>query len=139
MDENEQFNAHQADLRGRADSLVRAIFVIAGGSLTVSIGLFTDSSRELQTEGLILLLQLSWGALFASILSLTLSLLTIIYRDYAFGERWRQKLDGFRRDAPNDTGWREILIWIFASIGFVCFFIGMVGLALVASAAMSNT
>lgn len=76
-DENEQFNAHQADLRGRADSLVRAIFVLAGGSLTVSIGFFSGSSRALLSEDLIPILQASWWGLFISILSLASSLVAI--------------------------------------------------------------
>lgn len=137
-DENEQFNAHQADVRGRADSLVRAIFVLAGGSLTVSIGFFSGSSRELLSEDLIPILQASWWGLFASILSLASSLVAIIGRDYAFGERWRQQIDGKWRDAPNDPGWCEWLIWILAATGFACFILGMVGLAYVASATVSN-
>lgn len=137
-DENEQFNAHQADVRGRADSLVRAIFVLAGGSLTVSIGFFSGSSRELLSEDVIPILQASWWGLFASILTLASSLVAIIARDYAFGERWRQQIDGKRRDAPNDPGWCEWLIWILAATGFACFILGMVGLAYVASATVSN-
>lgn len=137
-DENEQFNAHQADLRGRADSLVRAIFVLSGGSLTVSIGFFTSSSRELISECLIPILQASWWGLFISILSLASSLVAIIGRDYAFGERWRQKIDGYRQDALNGPSWCEALIWILAALGFACFFVGMVGLAYVASATVAN-
>lgn len=137
-DESEQFNAHQADLRGRADSLVRAIFVLAGGSLTVSIGFFSRSSRELLHEDLIPILQASWWSLFVAILSLASSLVAIIVRDYAFGERWRQKIDGKRQDAPNGPGWHESLIWILAATGFACFIFGMIGLAYVASGTVSN-
>ena len=137
-DENEQFNVHQADVRGRADSLVRAIFVLAGGSLTVSIGFFSSSSRELLSENLIPILQASWWGLFASILCLASSLVAIIGRDYAFGERWRQKIDGKRQDAPNGPGWCEWLIWFLAVIGFVCFIFGMIVLAYVASGTVSN-
>lgn len=106
-DENKQFNAHQEDLRGRADSLVRAIFVLVGDALTVSIGFFGDSSRLMLSQDLIPILQTSWWGLFVSILCLASSLVAIIGRDYAFSERWRQKLDGNRQDAPNGPGWCE--------------------------------
>ncbi len=137
-DDNEQFYAHQEDVRRRADSLVRALFVLSGGALTVSIGFFGGSSRSLLSPELILVLQSSWWSLFVSILCLASSLVAIIGRDYAFGERWREKLDGKREDAPNGPGWCELLIWILASVGFVSFFVGMIGLAYVASSAVSN-
>lgn len=35
----ELFNAHQEDVRRRADSLSRAIFLLAGGTLTLSISI----------------------------------------------------------------------------------------------------
>lgn len=136
--ETEQFNAHQADIRGRADSLVRAVFVLAGGSLTVSIGFFRGSSSGLLSADLIPILQASWWGLFISILSLSSSLVALIARDYAFGERWRQKIDGKRQDAPNEPSWCEWLIWILAATGFACFIFGMLGLAYVASATVSN-
>lgn len=137
-EEYEQFNAHQEDLRRRADSLVRAVFVLSGGALTVSIGLFGGSSRLQLSQDLIPILQASWWGLFASILCLASSLFMIIVRDHAFGERWRQKLYGSREDAPNDPGWRELLIWVLAIIGYVSFLLGMLGLAYVASAEVSN-
>jgi hypothetical protein len=137
-EEYEQFNAHQEDVRRRADSLVRAIFVLAGGALTVSIGFFGGSSRSLLSQDLIPILQASWWGLFVSILSLASSLVVVIGRDYAFGERWRAKLYGNRQDAPNDPGWCELLIWILAVVGFIGFILGMVGLAYVASASVSN-
>lgn len=136
-EEYEQFNAHQEDARRRADSLVRAIFVLAGGALTISIGFFGDSSVSTLTEKLILILQASWWALFASIISLASALVVVISRDYAFGELWRQKIDGKRQDTPNSPGWLELMIWTLSIIGFFSFIFGMVGLAYVATSTVS--
>lgn len=76
----EQFNAHQEDVRRRADSLVRAVFILAGGALTISIGFLGDSSSSILTEKLILILQASWWALFATIISLACALVVVISR-----------------------------------------------------------
>ena len=51
-DNLELFNAHQEDVRRRADSLAKSIFVLSGGTLTVSIGVFTGSSAPDLTSGL---------------------------------------------------------------------------------------
>jgi hypothetical protein len=40
-DSLELFNSHQEDVRRRVDSLGKAILILAGGTLTVSIEIFT--------------------------------------------------------------------------------------------------
>lgn len=136
-EEYEQFNAHQEDVRRRSDSLVRAIFVLSGGALTISIGFLGEASRSLLSESLVLILQTSWWSLFMSIVSLASALFAVIIRDYTFGERWREKLDGKRQDAMNSTWGMELVIWVLALIGFFSFILGMVGLAYVSTSSIS--
>ncbi len=129
----EQFNAHQEDVRRRADSLSKAIFVLAGGTLTLSITIFTGESAPDLTPGLACALKLSWWALFLSIVFLVLALTTIIARDYAFGERWRRKLEGEDVDASGSPTVVEIIIWVLAIVGLLTFLAGLLGQAYVAS------
>lgn len=129
----ELFNAHQEDVRRRADSLARAIFVLAGGTLTLSITIFTgEKAPELNTD-LMCALKASWWALFLSILFLVLTLTTIIARDYALGERWRKKLNGENVDASGNPTMIEVVIWILAIAGLLAFLMGLLGQAYVAS------
>ncbi len=132
-DHLELFNAHQEDVRQRADSLAKSIFVLAGGTLTISIGIFTSSSAPQLAPSLSCALTASWWALFFSIILLVLALTTIIARDYAFGERWRKNINGQNTDVSGSPAFVEVLIWLLAILGLICFLIGMLGQAYVAS------
>ncbi|WP_280542469.1 hypothetical protein [Chromohalobacter sp. 11-W] len=143
-DDLEQFNTHQQDLRNRAQSLVRAIFVLSGGALTVSIGVFAGPNGQTLGCKETLLLQISWLNLFICILLFAFSLTVIIQRDYDFGERWRRK----RKEAKQKTVEKEEidemrpemerLIWRLSYGGLVAFCIGMLGLAVVAISVVGN-
>lgn len=134
----EIFNNHQADTRNRADSLVKAILIIAGGSLSISIGIFLQEGRVPLTVHTRIILEISWWLLFLSIVSGVLTLYTIIMRDYLFGERWRKQIAGdVHVDASSKPRWMEVLILLFGHIGVICFVIGILCLAYVATTAIT--
>ena len=131
-DNLELFNSNQEDVRRRADSLAKSIFVLSGGTLTVSIGIFTGSSAPTLSSGLSCILKASWWGLFLAIIFLVLTLIAIIARDYAFGERWRKQLNGQNIDVSGNPTFVEILIWVLAIIGTLAFLGGILGQAYVA-------
>lgn len=119
----EEFNKHQLDVRSRTDTLAKAIFVLAGGALSISIGLFLNAKTKLAPE-IVAYLQCSWGLLTLVIISLVLMLFTIIARDYFFGERWRKALhQTYDGKVENHKPW-DIAVWSFALVALVCFLIG---------------
>ena len=134
--EMEIFNAHQEDVRRRADSLVKSIFVLAGGTLTVSVGIFTRNSAPHLSTGLSCALKASWWSLFASIIFLVLALTVVIARDYAHGERWRKGLNGQSVDVSGSPTAVEILIWALALLGLFGFLAGIIGQGYVASSVL---
>jgi len=50
----EQFNTHQQDIRARTDSLARAVFVLSGGALSISIGIFAKVNNLSECAVLVL-------------------------------------------------------------------------------------
>lgn len=128
----ELFNAHQEDVRRRADSLARAIFILAGGTLTLSITIFTGEKAPELSPDFICSLKMSWWALFLSIVFLVLALTTIIARDYAFGERWRKKINGENADASGSPTFIDVIIWVLGILGLLGFLVGLLGQAYVA-------
>lgn len=138
--ETEMFNTHQQDTRNRTDSLIKAILLISGGALTVSIGLFLQEGRLPLTECSLITIRLSWWFLFTTIISGVLTLYIIIMRDYFFGERWRKKIDGDTQiDASGTPSYIEVLILIFGNLGVFSFILGMLCLAYVATATVIGT
>lgn len=130
----ELFNHHQQDVRTRADSLAKAMFVLSGGALTVSIGLFMNKDRLPLSDIAISVLQASWWILFASIALGVLSLSTIILRDYILGEKWRKVLDGKDNiDVSGTPSYIEVLILLFCSLTVITFIVGFGCLAYVST------
>ncbi|WP_296592434.1 hypothetical protein [Methylophaga sp.] len=129
----ELFNAHQEDVRRRADSLARAVFILAGGTLTLSITIFTGEKASGLNLDHLYALKVSWWALFLSIVFLVLALTTIIARDYAFGERWRRQLSGEEVDASGCPTFVDVIIWGLSVVGLLSFLLGLLGQAYVAS------
>lgn len=107
----EQFNAHQQDTSNRGTTLVKAILLIAGGALTVSIGTFAKNDSSQMMGAVKILLQLSWFGLIGAILLLVTSLVIIIARDYSFGERWRISRRNKRPIEKEVIVWVEVMIW----------------------------
>ena len=99
----------------------------------MSITIFTSNSSPKLTSGLSCALKASWWALFLAIIFLVLALTTIIARDYAFGERWRKKLDGMDVDASGSPTAVETVIWALAILGLLSFLAGLLGQAYVAT------
>lgn len=58
------FNQHQQDARGRLDTIAKAVFLLAGGALTLSINAFTGKDSVPIDCELAAYLKLSWGFLF---------------------------------------------------------------------------
>lgn len=134
----DQFNSHQQDVRNRATSLVRAILLIAGGALTVSIGIFMRGNSPELSPSNAQLLRIAWGCLFSAIVFLISSLVIIIARDYAFGERWRLRRAGKNIDTKERILWIEALVWGTALIGYGGFLVGMLSLAVVAASIIGH-
>ncbi|GAB6071141.1 hypothetical protein JCM30760_22380 [Thiomicrorhabdus hydrogeniphila] len=116
----EEFNKHQQDVRTRTDSLVKAIFILAGGALSISIGIFLNIETTMQPE-IIQLLKISWFALGLCILSLVLMLTTVLSRDYFFGERWRIQLNNPTNQNIDASNSWDIFIWLLAITGLFSF------------------
>ena len=133
----EQFNTHQQDVRARTDSLARAVFVLSGGALSISIGIFVKVNNL--SECAVSVLKLSWWSLTFTIISLVIMLSIVICRDYFFGERWRAQRNGKIENAEKDNTIVDTFVWMFAILGLLGFLVGYISLAYVATSAISQT
>ena len=125
MEELAQFNQHQQDARARLDGIAKSIFLIAGGTLTLSINAFTGKSAVELPDNLICLVKLSWGSLFASLLCFVLVTILVMTDMYFFGERWRKQLDG----GPEAKGVNfQCLQLVLVAGGLLAFSFGLLGI-----------
>lgn len=132
----ELFNAHQENNGKRAEFLAKSVFLLSGGALTVSMGVFLGGNSPTPlTPELHPLLIMSWGHLLKSMTAFVLLIAIMILRDYIFAENWRRKIQGktyIESLAPLYVA--DAIIWILGITGLIYTFKGFWGLSDVATA-----
>lgn len=134
----DRFSAYQADTRQRVDTLVKSVFVISGGALTISIGVFLRNEAPKLSSRLTELLQCSWYLLFCSLAAAAIVLFIMIVQGYYIGELWNR----IRETGVNEIESSLLLKisrvanWCFGIAGFVSFLVGLLMLAFVSVTAI---
>jgi hypothetical protein len=91
----DSFNDHQKDNRSRATQLVNYAFLLAGGSFTASVTVFSSRPKEQLTPALVQFLHDGWYNLFLSMVAFFALVTVMIVRDYFIAEaNWRPRLHG---------------------------------------------
>lgn len=129
----DRINSYQADTRQRVDTLIKAILVLSGGALTISIGIFLRPGAPDLEQELLPVLKVSWGLIFYTMASAALVLFIMICQGYSLGELWKRKL---AKGIDNIPGNRLLLFsrylsWFFGITGFISFLGGLGTLAYV--------
>ena len=124
----ELFNAHQADLRGRIDTFIKLIFLIAGGSLTISFGVFLRGNGPTFMSEDSFLVKAAWGCLTFSIIGGVLVLFFMILGAHCQAERWRDTLDDGRPVAGKDNhpAWTRVVAWVLGVTSLITLIIGLI-------------
>jgi len=89
------FNQHQADNRNRATQLVNYAFILAGGTFTTSVTVFSSKPKAEITPSMVAYLHTGWYYLFYATVLFFAMIVLIILRDYYIAEvAWRPQLNG---------------------------------------------
>lgn len=133
LDATELFNQHQIDTKSRFNFLVQSILLLAGGTLTASIAVFTGSRTIELTAGMASTLGFSWWLLVASICLAVVSVLIVLLRDYFLGERWRKTLADPSLKVEDSPGWVDTILIICGLLAVGSFLVGFIFIARVAT------
>lgn len=125
-----EFNQHQQDARGRLDTLAKSIFLLGGGTLTLSINAFTGNSYIQIPYDMIGILQLSWLFLFSSIVMFFLLVGIVLYDSFILGEKWRKYIEN-REEIINHESYVKSY-FVLGFLGGMCFIVGFALMAFVA-------
>lgn len=126
----ELYQVYEKDLRTRADTIAKGIFLIGGGSLTLSIGIFTRPDHPLVAAAELIWLKVAWAALFSSVACLMLVQLILLIQSSRYAGAWARKLKKEKTQYPNQTV-SAILAWAFGLIGVGACLLGLFLLAYV--------
>ena len=129
-----------ADTRQRIDTLAKLIFVLSGGALTVSLGLFLRESAPQLSDGQLCTLTIAWYCLFASMAAFAIILALLIIDGYVVGRERERRIGGEEPNAHIDALHNRLQRgnWIIGVLGFVSFLIGILMLAVVATGLLSK-
>lgn len=130
MNDLDRFNQHQEDARNRLDSFARSIFLIAGGTLTITISVFIDTESIKISVDNAGQLKLAWELLIFSILLIMVTLFGLLTDQYEFGKRWAKQLDG--GPTAKHSKFTEVLIMSTYLLGVISFFAGMLFMSIFA-------
>jgi hypothetical protein len=127
-----------ADTRQRIDTLVKAIFVLSGGALTISISLFLKAGAPHLTAGVASALRWSWWLLFYSLATSASLLFLMICQGYWQAWQWQKDLAADDHNIALTRLLRAVQIvnWTLGATGFVSFLLGLALLAYVSGTAV---
>jgi hypothetical protein len=124
---------YQADTRQRVDTLVKAIFVLSGGALTISIGIFLRTGAQQLSADLAQLLQKSWWLLFYSLAACATVFFLMICQGYRLAALWEDAFNSGDNEiaASRLLQAMRIINWSLGVTGFLSFIVGLALLAYV--------
>lgn len=129
----EMFNAHQAELRGRVDSLAKSMLLVSGSALSISFGVILRENGPKLNEDLWQLISSSWACLFVAMVSALFYLSIMIVRDNQLGEQWRKRIHKGGAPAYGFPGWLDGVIWGLGGLSLASIVAGMCLLFIVAA------
>lgn len=130
---------YQADTRQRVDTLVKAIFVLSGGALTISIGIFLRSGAPQLSADLARSLQQSWWLLFYSLAASATVLFVMICQGYRYAAVWERAFSAGDHKIAQSRFLQvtRIINWVLGVTGFIGFLVGLAMLAYVSVATVT--
>lgn len=119
------------DLRSRVDTLAKAIFLIAGGAVTLSVNLYLNKRDILCC--VVAYLKISWISLLASIVLFSFVIGFMILQGYICGEFYRAKIRNRDFSDAEPARWLDVISLIIGILGFVAFIVGMIYMVVAAA------
>jgi hypothetical protein len=123
-------NATLADLRGRVDTLAKSVFLIGGGSITLSVNLYLDKKELLAS--VIYYLKHSWLLLLLAIVLFALVIGLLIIQGFISSEFYRKKIENKEKINQHPKRYLDYIALIVGGLGFMSFISGMSYLILAA-------
>ena len=121
------------------NSVNKAIFVLSGGALTVSLGIFLRDSAPDLTPSQLFVLRCSWLGLFAGMAGFATVVGIMIVQAFVLGESWRGRLEGKGQTSRGCFVKATVVAnWLVGVPAFFAFLFGLGALAWLASSVVGG-
>ncbi len=130
----ELLSEHWSETRKRVDTMAKTIFLLSGGALTVSFGIFIRQDSPLLTGFQSSVLRCSWWSLFGSMVGFALILGILIIQSSLQGSIWGAEFAGSKPTfSAKWVAATARLNWLLGVFAFALFIGGLGALAWLAS------
>ncbi len=135
----DRFTTYEIDTRQRVDTLIKSIFLLSGGALTISIGVFLRNEAPQLPADITQTLEWAWYLLFSSLATSSLVLFVMIIQGYYVNSLWAQyqKTGENKLETSCLLKSTRIINWVVGVGGFVAFLVGLGLLAVVSVKAVN--
>jgi len=126
------YNQFSRETRARADGLVRAVLLVSGGALTLSIGAFLKQDTPYLSPACVNLLHWSWVLLIASMVLAVFTVFVGVLSSDLHGKRWLSWLNNGRLGELKQPRASGYIQWFIGIIALVTHWLGLGLLAFIA-------
>lgn len=127
-EEVKRHDTHQKETLKYSLEVIKLLFVLSGGALATCSAFFSDKPGL--APSVLESARWAWVSLTVAIILFSLSLLLVLARDYAIGERWRTGMEE-GRDWKISIWW-DRWAWTIGLAGLAAFWIGMISFSVAA-------
>lgn len=119
---------HQKDTLTFSREVIKTFLLLSGGALVTCATFFSDKPH--MAASIVKPARFAWVCLTAAILLLSMTLISIISRDYQVGEHWRVRIE--ENVDREDWKYWDVVIWFFGLVGSLAFAVGLISFAVAA-------
>ena len=125
------FNNHVMEFRARIDTLLKSIFLISGGILSITIGTFLSGKTPSVPQASLTSIQYAWYFLSFSIIAALTTMFLLIIAQAQTGSEWKTIIntDSQGVQVIQNPIWFRVIMWLIGVLSFICCVIGIVYIA----------
>jgi len=122
------FNNFAMDFRSRVDSLIKSIFLISGGVLSITIGAFISKKPPVITQEVLHSIQCAWFNLSFSIIAALTTMFLLIVAQAQTATKWRVKIETNAEGLQviNNPVWFRVIMWVVGITAFISCITGLI-------------
>lgn len=115
---HEMRNSFIQHTNSRIDGLIRAVLLVAGGALSLSVGAFLRKEHPELSPILSDQLHWAWRLLALSMVGVLITLLMTLIFGNLHSERWGEWLKGDQREELKQPKYQSVIPWVIGLLAF---------------------
>lgn len=120
-------SSHGIEFRARIDTLIRSLFLISGGVLSITIGAFISGKPPAIPKEALNSIVYAWYSLSFSIITALITMFLLIIAQAQTTSKWEEQLvtNSLGKEIIHNPMWLKAVMWIIGIFSFVSCIVGL--------------